>query len=448
MSRFSVKEKFQAVQDYLSGKESYSEIGARIGIDYKSVIKWVAFYRAHGMEGLAARYTTYSKEFKMDVLRFMNESGASLLETAVTYNIAAPSAISNWRRILEEEGEDALEPMKKGRLSMKKEKKATPVEGSIEALQAEIQHLRMENAYFKKVECLSSKQGKVTKQVKAQVVFELRHEFPITALLQLAQIPRSSYYYWVATLERPDKDADVKARIKAIYDEHRGRYGYRRIRDQLHNEGHQINHKRVQRMMGELGLKCTVRMKKYRSYKGNVGKIAPNVLDRNFKAKKPNEKWVTDITEFKLFGEKVYLAPMLDLFSGEIITYTIESRPVYSLVSKMLDKAFEHINDGDQLMIHSDQGWHYQMGPYQQALKKRGITQSMSRKGNCYDNAVIENFFGILKSEFLYRQEFESMEHFKKELKQYIDYYNHKRIKAKLKGMSPVQYRIHTLKAA
>ncbi|MCS7465029.1 IS3 family transposase, partial [Paenibacillus doosanensis] len=176
--------------------------------------------------------------------------------------------------------------------------------------------------------------------------------------------------------------------------------------------------------------------------------IAPNVLDRNFKAKKPNEKWVTDITEFKLFGEKVYLAPMLDLFSGEIITYTIESRPVYSLVSKMLDKAFEHINDGDQLMIHSDQGWHYQMGPYQQALKKRGITQSMSRKGNCYDNAVIENFFGILKSEFLYRQEFESMEHFKKELKQYIDYYNHKRIKAKLKGMSPVQYRIHTLKAA
>ncbi|UQZ81973.1 Transposase [Paenibacillus konkukensis] len=151
MSRFSVKEKFQTVQDYLSGKESYSEIGARIGIDYKSVIKWVAFYRAHGMEGLAARYTTYSKEFKMDVLRFMNESGASLLETAVTYNIAAPSAISNWRRILEEEGEDALEPMKKGRLSMKKEKKATPVEGSIEALQAEIQHLRMENAYLKKL---------------------------------------------------------------------------------------------------------------------------------------------------------------------------------------------------------------------------------------------------------------------------------------------------------
>jgi putative transposase len=200
--------------------------------------------------------------------------------------------------------------------------------------------------------------------------------------------------------------------------------------------------------MRELGLKCIVRMKKYRSYKGTVGKIAPNILDRDFHATKPNEKWVTDITEFHLFGEKLYLSPLLDLFNGEIITYTIGSRPVYSLVSRMLDKAFEHLNDEDTLLIHSDQGWHYQMRQYQQALKERGITQSMSRKGNCYDNAVIENFFGILKSEFLYTQEFDNIEQFKVELEEYIGYYNHKRIKAKLKGMSPAQYRAHALKAA
>jgi len=247
---------------------------------------------------------------------------------------------------------------------------------------------------------------------------------------------------------RPDHEADLKSRIKAIYHEHQGRYGYRRIRDQLHNEGLQVNHKKVQRIMGELGLKCIVRMKKYRSYKGTVGKIAPNILNRDFSATKPNETWVTDITEFKLFGEKLYLSPMLDLFNGEIITYTVESRPTYSLVSRMLDKAFERLNDKDKLLIHSDQGWHYQMRQYQHALAKHGITQSMSRKGNCYDNAVIENFFGILKSEFLYTQEFESMEEFKAALTQYIEYYNHKRIKAKLKGMSPVQYRVHTLKAA
>lgn len=200
--------------------------------------------------------------------------------------------------------------------------------------------------------------------------------------------------------------------------------------------------------MKELGLKSMVRLKKYRSYKGKVGKTAPNILDRNFQAEKPNQKWVTDITEFQLFGEKLYLSPMLDLFNGEIVTYTIDSRPRYPLVSKMLEQAFTRLTEEDKLLIHSDQGWHYQMSKYQHALQEKNITQSMSRKGNCYDNAVMENFFGILKSEFLYMQEFESIEHFKQELAKYIDYYNNKRIKAKLKGLSPVQYRTQTLLAA
>jgi transposase InsO family protein len=252
----------------------------------------------------------------------------------------------------------------------------------------------------------------------------------------------------VKNLGRPDPDTDLKELIQSIFDEHEGRYGYRRIRDELRNRGHRVNHKKVQRIMNELGLKCLVRMKKYRSYKGTIGKIAPNTLNRNFQAERPNEKWVTDITEFKLFGEKLYLSPILDLFNGEIITYTISSRPTYSLVSTMLDQAFERLTDKNALLIHSDQGWHYQMRQYHKALRERGITQSMSRKGNCYDNAVMENFFGIMKSELLYLKEFESVEHFKLELEKYIKYYNHKRIKAKLKGLSPVQYRVQTLQAA
>jgi putative transposase len=270
----------------------------------------------------------------------------------------------------------------------------------------------------------------------------------VKALLQLADIPRSTYYYWVKNFDRPDQDAELKAFIQTIYNEHEGRYGYRRIRDELVNRGRKVNHKKVQRIMKGLGLKSLVRMKKYRSYKGPVGKIAPNILERNFHAEKPNEKWTTDVTEFKLFGEKLYLSPMLDLFNGEIITYTIGSRPVYSLVSTMLDQAFKRLGDKDELLIHSDQGWQYQMKQYRQSLKEHGITQSMSRKGNCYDNAVIESFFGIMKSEFLYLKEFESIEHFKQELEKYINYYNNKRIKARLKGMSPVKYRIHALEAA
>jgi putative transposase len=270
----------------------------------------------------------------------------------------------------------------------------------------------------------------------------------VKELVKLAGIPRSTYYYLVKQMNCPDPDADLKDTIKAIYDEHEGRYGYRRIRDELRNRGQKVNHKKVQRIMKELGLKCLVRIKKYRSYKGTVGKIAPNILDRQFKADHPNEKWVTDITEFKLFGEKLYFSPVLDLYNGEIITYTTGSRPTYLLVSDMLDKALERLPEDHQLLMHSDQGWHYQMKQYRDVLKEKKITQSMSRKGNCYDNSVMENFFGIMKSEFLYLKEFESVKHFKVELEKYINYYNNKRIKAKLKGMSPVQYRTHAQQAA
>lgn len=266
-------------------------------------------------------------------------------------------------------------------------------------------------------------------------------------LVKLAEIPRSTYYFYVKQMDRVDPDADLKVEIKTIYEEHEGRYGYRRIRDELTNRGQRVNHKKIQRIMKELGLKCLVRMKKYKSYKGTVGKVAPNILNRQFTAEQPNEKWVTDITEFKLFGEKLYLSPVLDLFNSEIITYTIGSKPTYSLVSEMLEKAFERLSEEDELLMHSDQGWHYQMKQYRHALQKRSITQSMSRKGNCYDNSVMENFFGIMKSEFLYLKDFESVEHFKIELEKYIIYYNTKRMKAKLK-MSPVQYRTHFYQVA
>lgn len=266
--------------------------------------------------------------------------------------------------------------------------------------------------------------------------------------MKLAGIPRSTYYYYVKINSRPDKHAELKAIIQVIYHEHKGRYGYRRITHELRNRGYLVNHKKVQRLMNRLGLKSIIRMKKYRSYKGKVGKTAPNILNRDFHAEKPNEKWVTDIPEFKLFGEKLYLSPMLDLYNGEIIAYTVDSRPRYSLVSKMLAQACQRLTAKDRLLIHSDQGWHYQMNQYRQVLKDNNITQSMSRKGNCYDNAVMESFFGTLKSEFLYTQEFESVEQFKRELAKYIYYYNNKRIKTKLKGLSPVQYRTQTLLAA
>jgi putative transposase len=192
-----------------------------------------------------------------------------------------------------------------------------------------------------------------------------------------------------------------------------------------------------------LGLKSIIRIKKYKSYKGEQGKIAPNILERNFKATAPNQKWATDITEFNVSGKKLYLSPIIDLFNQEIISYELSERPVFNQVVTMLKKAFKKIPNNSDLTLHSDQGWQYQMKHYQYLLKQKGITQSMSRKGNCLDNAIIENFFGILKSELFYIKKFSSIEQLKNEIKQYINYYNNERIKSNLKGMSPIKYRAH-----
>lgn len=229
--------------------------------------------------------------------------------------------------------------------------------------------------------------------------------------------------------------------IKQIYHKHKGRFGYRRITLMMKEKGIVINHKTVLRLMKILGLKSIVRIKKYRSYQGEQGKTAPNILQRNFKADQPNKKWATDVTEFNVSGNKLYLSPIIDLFNGEIISYNLSERPIFAQITDMLKKGFKRVKNTENIILHSDQGWQYQMKAYQNILKEKGIVQSMSRKGNCLDNAVIENFFGTLKSEMFYTKKFTSITELKKEIKEYINYYNNDRIRLNLKGKSPVQYR-------
>lgn len=277
---------------------------------------------------------------------------------------------------------------------------------------------------------------------------ELRREFKLNDLLTFAELPRSTFYYHLKKRKEPDKYSKIKEQIAEIYHRHKGRYGYRRITIELRNNGTLINHKTVQRLMGVLELKSLVRVKKYRSYRGETGRIAPNLLKRDFHAIKPNRKWVTDVTQFSILGQKLYLSPILDLYNGEIISYNISLHPTFHQTMDMLDKALEIIPDNTGLILHSDQGWQYQMKQYQRRLHKKGVIQSMSRRANCLDNAVMENFFGLLKSELVYLQKFDSVEHFINELHSYIHYYNHERIKVKLKGLSPVDYRTQSFSAA
>jgi len=261
-------------------------------------------------------------------------------------------------------------------------------------------------------------------------------------LLHVAQLARSTFYYQAKVLRLPDRNHELKAKIRNIYEQHRGLYGYRRITATIRRDGQLVNHKAVQRLMKNMGIKSRIRLKKYKSCRGELGEVAPNALNREFSASVTNQKWVTDVTEFTVGGRKLYLSPIMDLYNGEIVAYETSIRPDFAMVINMLKKAARKHKAVDGLLLHSDQGWHYRMMPYRTALARYGIQQSMSRKGNCYDNAAMESFFATLKVEFFHRSEFKSLEDLDAGLKGYIDYYNKNRIKLKLGGKSPVEYRL------
>ena len=270
-------------------------------------------------------------------------------------------------------------------------------------------------------------------------------EFALEILLKIIRLARSTYYYHLKQLDQTDKNQTIKAEIQAIFTEHKGNYGYRRITLALRNRGFVVNHKKVQRLMKALGLSARIRRKrKYSSYQGEIGKKAENLIRRQFEASKPMEKCYTDVTEFAIpaSSQKLYLSPVLDGFNSEIIAYNLSTSPNLAQVKMMLEQAFTE-KYYENTILHSDQGWQYQHDFYHHFLEDKGIQQSMSRKGNSPDNGMMESFFGILKSEMFYGYEktFKSIEHLEQAIVDYINYYNNKRIKVKLKGLSPVQYR-------
>lgn len=270
-------------------------------------------------------------------------------------------------------------------------------------------------------------------------------EFALEILLKIIKLARSTYYYQLKQLNKSDKNHDIKDEIQAIFTEHKGNYGYRRMTLELRNRGFVVNHKKVQRLMKILGLSARIRKKrKYSSHKGDVGKKADNLIQRQFEAAKPMEKCYTDVTEFAIPAstQKLYLSPVLDGFNSEVIAFNLSCSPNLEQVKMMLEQAFTE-KHYENTILHSDQGWQYQHDSYHQFLESKGIQPSMSRKGNSPDNGMMESFFGILKSEMFYGYEksFQSLNQLEQAIVDYIDYYNNKRIKVKLKGFSPVQYR-------
>ncbi len=257
-------------------------------------------------------------------------------------------------------------------------------------------------------------------------------------------LAKSTYYYEISKSDQVAiRNTSLTKEIHDIFNENKCRYGVRRVYHELRNRGFEVNHKRVQRIMHEEGLLGKRPKEKYHSYKGEVGKVADNLINRDFQANAPLQKWTTDVSQFNFSWGKCYLSPILDMCSNEIISYDLALSPNLEQIRRMLNSAFTKFKDVKGLIMHSDQGWQYQHEYYRNELKRHGVVQSMSRKGNCYDNCIMETFFGRMKNEMYYGLEanYSSFKEFSSAVDEYVKYYNQKRIQAKTNWMSPEQYR-------
>ena len=272
----------------------------------------------------------------------------------------------------------------------------------------------------------------------------LRTKYQLTTLLIALQISKSSYFYQRKALNRQDKYANVRPRLHVIFSQSYESYGYRRMQAELAAEGSHLSEKVIRRLMSEEGLAVTItRCRKYNSYAGEITPSVPNLLARDFTAEAPNQKWVTDITEFSIQVGKIYLSPIIDCFDGQITSWSIGTNPNAELVNTMLAAAAKGLPSGSQPIVHSDRGAHYRWPGWIELMSRYELTRSMSKKGSAPDNAQAESFFGHLKMEFFYNRDWRgtSKEEFISGLDSYIEWYNTKRRKISLGGKSSEEYR-------
>ncbi|EFN8005274.1 IS3 family transposase [Escherichia coli] len=447
--KHSFEVKIAAVNHYLAGHAGIISTAKLFQLSHTSLSHWINLFLLHGPQALDCRHKrSYSPEDKLCVVLYALGHSESLPRVAARFNIPSHNTVKNWIKGYRKSGNEAFIRRRKEK-SMTRSDDTHENEANMtpEEMKNELRYLRAENAYLKAMQEHLLEKKPPGAGEKTKVIRSLRCGHCQSDLLKAAGLARSTLYYQLSLQKAKDKYADVKQLIASIFHEHRGCYGYRRIHCELQKRGLKFSGKTVRKLMQQLGLKSPVRLKKYRSYRGNMGLAAENILQRQFKAEAPCEKWVTDITEFRAGGQKLYLSPILDLFNGEIVAWETACRPTEELVKRMLNKGLESLAEGEKPLLHSDQGWHYRIKSYQSALADKGLVQSMSRKGNCLDNAVMENFFGHLKEEMYYRRDYRSVEELENAVNEYITYWNQKRIKLSLGELSPVEYRTEYQKA-
>lgn len=417
---------------------------------HDKVRRWARVLSKYGEEGLnPSRQTrSFPAEFKLAaVLRVLSGESAC----SVAYSIGMPSntRVLSWVRAYREKGVDGLQSRPKGRRPHAQEEDARAREdrgaGAGEPPAGPRERL------LKKLEGLGGIGGAKPRQ-RYEAILQTKREFEearLSELLPVAGLPKSTYFYEAKRRDFDAKNADLIEEIGRVFAQSRGRYGVRRVAAELRSLGFVVNHKKVQRLMRKAGLSAKRKTIHYNSYKGSVGKVADDLIiteyvrkdgqthhKSDFSCAGPNEKWTTDVSQFTFPWGKCYLSPIKDMYDGRIVAYDLSLRADMSQAKRMLDRAFSLGYDLNGLVFHSDQGWQYQQAWYVEQLKSRGILQSMSRKGNCLDNCIMESFFGTMKNEMFYGHESEygSFESFREAVDEYIAWYNGTRIRYQ-KGM-------------
>ncbi|QCI85548.1 IS3 family transposase [Vagococcus zengguangii] len=464
MVKYDEEFKMKVVIDYLKGYDGYQYLANKYQIKNKSQVEhWIRTYKEFGESGLRRSQInkSYSVQFKLDAIELYETSGKSYREISNGLGITNYSLLAGWVKKFRENGIQGLSS-KKGRPTNmpKKTNKSAAYPANqtdqerIEELEKRVRSLEIQNAYLKELRKLRKMEAQQQMKHLRKSSIASEDKFKLVELLTELEFPKATYMYWQKRFEMDNPKKELEEEITSIFYEHEERYGYRRITNELKTRGRTVNHKKVLRIMKKLGLKVIKFMRKsrkYSSYKGKVGLIAKNRIHRKFYTSIPHQKITTDTTEFKYYEKnngiltvkKLYLDPYLDMFNSEIISYAISNHPNAKSIEQAQLAAIERTSDCPyRRTFHSDQGWAYQMKNYSKCLKDNKIFQSMSRKGNCLDNSLMENFFGLLKQEMYYGKVFHSFEELKEAIEKWIHYYNHKRIKVKLDGLSPVAYRL------
>ena len=434
MTRYhDLKTKIESIRLRKEGRRS-TDIGRMLGVSVSQIDRWQNLYEAHGERGLSNKNRVVTYEKKRALARKVLEKGLSCEQVSLKAGCGR-SSLCHWVALVLESGNyEVLKPKRNG----KNEENRSGRRGTGETSRGSGVSPRGEHPFKKNIrdDAGEEKRGRVE---KAREIARLSKEHPLSVLLHMANMPRSTYYY---RLSRPvaDKRMAEKRAIMEIYERSRRTYGYRRITMAMRSLGYNINHKTVRKLMVSIGIRAVQKRKKYRSYRGTVGKVAENILSRDFKADAPGLKLATDISQINIAEKKLYISAMIDMFNGEVVAYRISESPNLKLVMSMMRRALRKNVFRTGCIMHSDQGWHYQHHVYTSFLKSKNIIQSMSRKGNCLDNAMMESFFGTLKSEFVYLHKYRNKDMFVSALDKYIAYYNNERIKLRLKT-SPVRFK-------